>query len=126
MVESEASELSEEIMLGAVDYGHSEIEHVIKAIIDLAEVAAKEPRPLPDEPKEKEEYLKTITPFRKKFEKAYKEIDKSNRSKMLYDIRNDISLEFGDSPNSTLVSSLTKDLEADIVRGNILKTKKKN
>ena len=125
MVESEASELSEEIMLGAVDYGHSEIEHVIKAIIDLAEVAAKEPRPLPDEPKEKEEYLKTIKPFRKKFEKAYKEIDKSNRSKMLSDIRNDISLEFGDSPNSTLVSSLTKDIEADIVRGNILKTKKR-
>ena len=125
MVESEASELSEEIMLGAVDYGHNEIEQVIKAIIDLAEVAAKEPRPLPDEPKEKEEYLKTITPFRKKFEKAYKEIDKSNRSKMLSDIRNDISLEFGDSPNSTLVSSLTKDLEADIVRGNILKTKKR-
>ena len=68
MVESEASELSEEIMLGAVDYGHNEIEQVIKAIIDLAEVAAKEPRPLPDEPKEKEEYLKTIKPFRKKFE----------------------------------------------------------
>ena len=125
MVESEASELSEEIMLGAVDYGHNEIEQVIKAIIDLAEVAAKEPRPLPDEPKEKEEYLKTIKPFRKKFEKAYKEIDKSNRSKMLSDIRNDISLEFGESPNSTLVSSLTKDLEADIVRGNILKTKKR-
>ena len=125
MVESEASELSEEIMLGAVDYGHNEIEQVIKAIIDLAEVAAKEPRPLPDEPKEKEEYLKTIKPFRKKFEKAYKEIDKSNRSKMLSDIRNDISLKFGESPNSTLVSSLTKDLEADIVRGNILKTKKR-
>ena len=125
MVESEASELSEEIMLGAVDYGHNEIEQVIKAIIDLAEVAAKEPRPLPDEPKEKEEYLKTIKPFRKKFEKAYKEIDKSNRSKMLSDIRNDISLKFGDSPNSTLVSSLTKDIEADIVRGNILKTKKR-
>ncbi len=125
MVESEASELSEEVMLGAVDYGHNEIEQVIKAIIDLAEVAAKEPRPLPDEPKEKEEYLKTIKLFRKKFEKAYREIDKSNRSKMLLDIRNDISLAFGESPNSSLVSSLTKDLEADIVRGNILKTKKR-
>ena len=125
MVESEASELSEEIMLGAVDYGHNEIEQVIKAIIDLAEVAAKEPRPLPDEPKEKEEYLKTIKPFRKKFEKAYKEIDKSNRSKMLSDIRNEIFLKFGETPNSTLVSSLTKDIEADIVRGNILKTKKR-
>ena len=125
MVESEASELSEEIMLGAVDYGHSEIEHVIKAIIDLAEVAAKEPRPLPEEPKEKDEYLKKITPFRKKFEKAYKEIDKSNRSKMLSHIRNEIVLEFGELANSTLLSSLTKDIEADIVIGNILKTKKR-
>ena len=125
MVESEASELSEEIMLGAVDYGHSEIEHVIKAIIDLAEVAAKEPRPLPEEPKEKDAYLKKITPFRKKFEKAYKEIDKSNRSKMLSQIRNEIVLEFGELANSTLLSSLTKDIEADIVRGSILKTKRR-
>ena len=125
MVESEASELSEEIMLGAVDYGHSEIEHVIKAIIDLAEVAAKEPRPLPEEPKEKDEYLKKITPFRKKFQKAYKEIDKSNRSKMLSHIRNEIVLEFGELANSTLLSSLTKDIEADIVRGSILKTKRR-
>ena len=125
MVESEASELSEEIMLGAVDYGHSEIEHVIKAIIDLAEVAAKEPRPLPEEPIEKDEYLKKIKPFRKKFEKAYKEIDKSNRSKMLSQIRNEIVLEFGELANSTLLSSLTKDIEADIVRGSILKTKRR-
>ena len=125
MVESEASELSEEIMLGAVDYGHSEIEHVIKAIIDLAEVAAKEPRPLPEEPKEKKEYLKKITPFRKKFEKAYKEMDKSNRSKMLSHIRNEIVLEFGELANSTLLSSLIKDIEADIVRGSILKTKRR-
>ncbi len=125
MVESEASELSEEIMLGAVDYGHSEIEHVIKAIIDLAEVAAKEPRPLPEEPKEKDEYLKKITPFRKKFEKAYKEIDKSNRSKILSHIRNEIVLEFGELANSTLLLSLIKDIEADIVRGSILKTKKR-
>ena len=125
MVESEASELSEEIMLGAVDYGHSEMEHVIKAIIDLAEVAAKDPRPLPEEPKEKDEYLKKISPFRKKFEKAYKEIDKSNRSKVLSNIRNEIFLEFGELANSTLLSSLIKDIEADIVRGSILKTKKR-
>ena len=87
MVESEASELSEEIMLGAVDYGHKEIENVIKAIIDLAEVAAKEPRPLPEEPAEKDEYSKIIKQFRKKFEKAYKETDKSKRSKALSEIR---------------------------------------
>ncbi len=125
MVESEASELSEEIMLGAVDYGHKEIENVIKAIIDLAEVAAKEPRPLPEEPAEKEEYSKIIKQFRKKFEKAYKETDKSKRSKALSEIRGNIVEQFSDTINLSLVSTLTKDLEADIVRGNILKTKER-
>ena len=125
MVESEASELSEEIMLGAVDFGHKEMGSVIKAIIDLAEVAAKEPRPLPEEPKEKKEYLKLIKPFQKKFEKAYKEMDKSKRSKMLSEIRNEIVLSLGDNPNMTLASSLTKEVEADIVRGSILKTQKR-
>ena len=49
MVESEASELSEEVMLGAVTFGHQKTQDVIDAIIDLAEVAAKEPRELPEE-----------------------------------------------------------------------------
>ena len=125
MVESEASELSEEVMLGAVDYGHKEIENVIDAIIELAEVAAKEPRPLPEEPVEKDEYLKAIKPYKKKFEKAYKETDKSKRSKILNEIRNEIINELGELVNVTLASTLIKDLEADIVRGNILKTKER-
>ncbi len=125
MVESEATELSEKVMLGAVDFGHKEMEIVIKAIIELAEVAAKEPRPLPEEPIEKSEYKKLIKPFRKKFEKAYKEIDKSNRSKLLIDIRDEIFLEFDEKSDYSLISSLIKDLEADIVRGNILKTKER-
>ena len=49
MVESEASELSEEVMLGAVTFGHQKMQDVIDAIVDLAEVAAKEPRDLPEE-----------------------------------------------------------------------------
>src|SRR5712675_1514339 len=44
MVESEAKELSEEIMLGAVMFGHRHLQPVIQAIIQLAEKAAKEPR----------------------------------------------------------------------------------
>ena len=46
MVESEAKELSEEIMLGAVMFGHRGFQPVIDAIIELAEHAAKEPRDL--------------------------------------------------------------------------------
>src|SRR2546430_8128565 len=46
MVESEAKELSEEVMLGAVMFGHRHFQPVIDAIIKLAEKAAKEPRDL--------------------------------------------------------------------------------
>ena len=47
MVESEAKELSEQVMLGAVMFGHRSMQPVIDAIIRLAEKAAKEPRDLP-------------------------------------------------------------------------------
>jgi polyribonucleotide nucleotidyltransferase len=47
MVESEAKELSEEIMLGAVMFGHKAFQPVIDLIISLAESAAKDPRDLP-------------------------------------------------------------------------------
>ena len=50
MVESEAQELSEDVMLGAVMFGHRSMQPVIDAIIDLAEACAKEPRDLPDPP----------------------------------------------------------------------------
>src|SRR5690606_11252874 len=47
MVESEARELSEEIMLGAVAFGHDQMAPVIDGIIALAERCAKEPRDVP-------------------------------------------------------------------------------
>src|SRR5579872_5613158 len=58
MVESEAKELSEEVMLGAVTFGHQSFQPVIQAIIELAEHAAKEPWSLP-EPSAEEQSLKT-------------------------------------------------------------------
>src|SRR6202011_5605121 len=47
MVESEAKELSEDVMLGAVMFGHKQFQPVIQAIIELAESCAKEPWDLP-------------------------------------------------------------------------------
>jgi polyribonucleotide nucleotidyltransferase len=49
MVESEAKELPEDVMLGAVMFGHRGMQPVIDAIIRLAEKAAKEPRPVPED-----------------------------------------------------------------------------
>src|SRR5690242_12873503 len=55
MVESEAKELPEDVMLGAVTFGHREFQPVIRAIIDLAETCASEPWTLPPKPAELEE-----------------------------------------------------------------------
>src|SRR5215813_5533835 len=55
MVESEARELSEEIMLGAVTFGHREFSRVIQAIIELAETCAREPWSMPPPPPEQDQ-----------------------------------------------------------------------
>src|SRR3954467_4955728 len=55
MVESEAKELSEDVMLGAAMFGHQHFQPVIQAIIELAEQCAKDPWDLPQRPAEYEE-----------------------------------------------------------------------
>ncbi|HEX4297905.1 MAG TPA: polyribonucleotide nucleotidyltransferase, partial [Devosia sp.] len=78
MVESEAQELSEEIMLGAVMFGHAASRKVIDAIIKLAELAAKEPRDFtaPDHSALEKDVLSFIeTDLRA----AYKITDKAKR-----------------------------------------------
>lgn len=122
MVESEAKELSEEVMLGAVNFGHDAIKPVIDAIIDLAESCAKEPRALPDEPVEITDVNKVLKGFSKGFEAAYKIADKSERQAALAEVRAEAKGAVGDSYDSVLVGGLVKGLEADIVRGAILKT----
>src|SRR5438876_8335005 len=64
MVESEAKELSEEVMLGAVMFGHRHFQPIIEAIIKLAEKAAKEPRELmlPESSALEKEMLSLIDP----------------------------------------------------------------
>ena len=60
MVESEAHELSEDTMLDAVSFGHDGFQPVIKAIIQLAEKAAKDPWELPAAPAELEDLQKAV------------------------------------------------------------------
>ena len=122
MVESEAQELSEEIMLGAVNFGHDAIKPVIDAIIDLAESCAKEPRPLPEEPAEKKAIEKTLKGFEKAFTAAYKIADKTERQAALAVARSEAKDAIGDDHDAVLVGGLIKDLEANVVRGAILKT----
>ncbi len=122
MVESEAKELSEEIMLGAVNFGHQSVKPVIDAIIELAESCAKEPRALPEEPAEIADINKALKSFAKGFEAAYKIADKTDRQAALNEVRAESKAAIGDDYDAVLVGSLIKGMEADVVRGAILKT----
>ena len=122
MVESEAKELSEAVMLGAVNFGHDNIKPVIDAIIDLAESCAKDPRDLPEEPAEIDDIQKVLKNFSKGFKAAYKIADKSERQTALNVVRSEVKAAVGDEYDSVLVGGLVKGMEADIVRGAILKT----
>ncbi|WP_438996260.1 polyribonucleotide nucleotidyltransferase [Candidatus Puniceispirillum sp.] len=122
MVESEAQELSEEIMLGAVNFGHDAIKPVIEAIIDLAESCAKEPRDLPEEPAETSTISDILKEFEGAFEAAYKIADKAERQAAVGAVRTEAKDKIGDEYDAVLVGGLIKGLEADVVRGAILKT----
>ena len=122
MVESEAQELSEEVMLGAVNFGHDAIKPVIEAIIDIAESCAKEPRDLPEEPAETGTITDILKGFEGAFEKAYKIADKAERQAAVGAVRTEAKEKIGDEYESVLVGGLVKELEADVVRGAILKT----
>ncbi len=122
MVESEASELSETIMLDAVNFGHKEIQKAISAIIELAESAAKEPRELPQEPPEAETIRKTISSLRPEVEKAYAISDKTDRQSALSNVREKAAELIDFETDGVLIGSIMKELESDVVRSAILKT----
>jgi len=126
MVESEAEELSEEIMLAAVDFGHKEQKKVIKTIINLAEQAAKEPWDFtPSEiGKEEKKHVEKFTKIDLK--KAYSETVKQKRQSMLSEIRNKVSSEAENSDLDIMqINAQLKKVEKDLVRGQILKTGKR-
>ena len=122
MVESEASELSESDMLGAVNFGHQQMQVAIDAIIDLAESAAKEPRDLPQEAPEAAPMRKTLAALRDKMSAAYGHADKSERQSAVAFVRSEASSLAGEGADSVMVGSLMKEMESDIVRSDILKT----
>ena len=124
MIESEAHELSEKQMLDAVVLGQENYKTVIEAIISLAKKAAKEPWDL----KEKDEEIKSLPSkidqdFGKDFIDAYKITEKQKRSEKLSSLRNEISEKFvSETLSPVLVSDAIKNVEKDIVRGELINT----
>ncbi|RZM16035.1 MAG: polyribonucleotide nucleotidyltransferase, partial [Sphingomonas sp.] len=126
MVESEAKELSEETMLGAVMFAHRASQQVIDAIIDLAEQAAKDPWELKAGVDAKAVKAKLKAIIGDDLTAAYKLRDKQQRQTAINEARTKARTELEglkhENPAEYLASlKLVKKLEADIVRGAILK-----
>ncbi|CAL8979346.1 polyribonucleotide nucleotidyltransferase [Rhodoplanes serenus] len=126
MVESEAKELPEEVMLGAVMFGHRHFQPVIQAIIDLAEKCAKEPRELVtvDNTEIEKEMLGVVE---QDLRAAYAIPQKQERHKAVDAAKAKVKAHFfpaGETPrfDELRVMGVFKDLEAKIVRWNILDT----
>ena len=129
MVESEAKELSEDIMLGAVLFAHDASKKIVDAIIQLAEKAAKDPWDVAkgedlDDLKKK---LKKL--IGKDITAAYKLTDKSARSNAINEARAKAKAFFAeeglDAQTVMAGIKLTKKLESEIVRGAIIKDGKR-
>ncbi|MEP3421763.1 MAG: polyribonucleotide nucleotidyltransferase [Erythrobacter sp.] len=123
MVESEAKELTEEQMLGAVMFAHDESRKVIGAIIDLAEQAAKEPWEIPAAADNSAMKDKLKGLIGDDIAAAYKMTDKSARSDALNAARAKAKEAFADEDGQTQMTAgkVVKKLESEIVRGAILK-----
>ncbi|MCR9236777.1 MAG: polyribonucleotide nucleotidyltransferase [Alphaproteobacteria bacterium] len=124
MVESEAQELSEEIMLGAVMFGHREFQPVIEAIIQLAEKAAKAPRNH-TAADHSELYAKVKDLVEADLNAAYDIQEKEPRRDAISDAKSKVMEELlaeGASPDDkNILGDQVKKLESNIVRGRILK-----
>jgi len=127
MVESEAQELDEEMMLGAVMFGSQGFQPVLEAIVKLAEVAAKEPREFEPEDLSALE-KKMLKLVEKDLRKAYQIIDKQQRYSAVDVVKAKVKEKFlteeGDY-SAEQIATVFKKLQAQVVRGNILETGKR-
>ncbi len=125
MVESEAYELSEEEMLGAVKFGHDQMQKVISLIIDLAEKAAK--TPFNFSPPNNKDLLKKLTSLGEKdIRKAFSIADKLERQTAIGEAKQKVidNLTEEELENEQLDSCFKK-IESEIVRADILKKGKR-
>ncbi len=132
MVESEASELSEDIMLGAVAFGHKEFQPIIDAIIELAQACAKEPMELPSAPEGKDALVAKVRELAEDgLRDAYTETIKLTRQDKVSAVKAHVkeALEGDDTQDQELVGAVLGDIfksvEQDIVRRGIIDTKQR-
>jgi polyribonucleotide nucleotidyltransferase len=127
MVESEAKELPEDVMLGAVMFGHKHFQPVIDMIIRLAEKAAKEPRALPEsDTAALEKKIRELAEG--ELRSAYSIRGKQERYAAVGAVKTKVKEVFAaeegqeGTPTPQQVSAVLKKVEADVVRSTILDT----
>ncbi|KQX54093.1 MULTISPECIES: polyribonucleotide nucleotidyltransferase [unclassified Ensifer] len=128
MVESEAKELPEDVMLGAVVFGQKGFQPVIDAIIKLAEVAAKEPREFEAEDHSALENA-MLSLAEDELRNAYKITEKAARYAAVDAVKAKVKAHFlpegieNPAHSAEEIGAVFKHLQAKIVRWNILDTK---
>ena len=125
MVESEANELSEEVMLGAVLYGHEQMQPVINAIKELQKEIGKEAWEYEAIPRDPDLSTQILNLSESKLNEAYQISDKATRQGQLKEIRLEAEAKILDeNPEKEYGSSEIKDefksIEKNIVRTRIL------
>lgn len=125
MVESEAQELSEEVMLGAVNFGLKNSKTAIDLIIALADEAAKEPWALPEI--DNSELYKAVKKIAEKpIREAYGIVNKQERVAALSAAKKEVLEKLvNETTSAVLVGGLLKKLEMDVVRGGLIETGKR-
>ena len=123
MVESEASELSEEVMLGAVMYAHEQFQIVIDSVAEFAKEVGISPREWVA-PEDNESLLSSIeSKFGNQISEAYQTVDKMERQEKMGEIKDAALEEFitdDDSTNEDEVKNYIKKIEKSTVRERIL------
>ena len=121
MVESEASELSEDQMLGAVTFGHEAVGPVIEAIVSLAEACAKEPWELPEEQVDTALVERIRASAEAPLRAAYAVAGKTERQEKVAAAKAETNAQFREEDGAAGILDRTlASLEKDIVRGQIL------
>ncbi len=125
MVESEANELEEKIMLGAVQFGFKEFQNVIDSIIELAEQSAKDSWKVPE--KKDPKYIKELRDLsHKELTPIYKIKEKKKRNESLSETRKKIIENFNkDLEDEAPLKEEVKKIEKEIVRSSILNSQKR-
>jgi len=120
MVESEAQQLSEEVMLGAVVYGHEQMKAVIDAIHALVEEGGKPEVEWSPAPKNEALIARVTQAAEAKIREAYQIRDKQARTQKLKDTTAQVMAELGEGVDAVEVGNILFDMEAKVVRSQIL------